>query len=67
MRCYRDSKSCRITTDFWANLDAVTAPTEYQKHGTGGDARGQPTPTNSVSHGSSWTLIRKIMVGAAFD
>ena len=41
-----------ITTDFWANLDAVTGPSEYQKHGTGGDATGQPTQTNSISHGS---------------
>ncbi len=56
-----------ITTDFWANLDAVTGPDEYQKHGTGGDAKGQPTQTNSISHGSPYTLIRKIMVGAAFD
>jgi TldD protein len=56
-----------ITTDFWANLDAVTGPSEYQKHGTGGDAKGQPTQTNSISHGSPYTLIRKVMVGAAFD
>ena len=54
-----------ITTDFWGNLDAVTH--ESQMHGTGGDAKGQPTQTNSISHGSPWLLIRKIMVGAAFD
>jgi TldD protein len=54
-----------ITTDFWGNLDAVTH--EWQMHGTGGDAKGQPTQTNSISHGSPWLLIRKIMVGAAFD
>lgn len=56
-----------ITTDFWGNLDGITGPKEYQKHGTGGDAKGQPTQTNSISHGSPWLLIRKIMVGAAFD
>jgi len=56
-----------ITTDFWGNLDGITGPNEYQKHGTGGDAKGQPTQTNSISHGSPWLLIRKIMVGAAFD
>jgi TldD protein len=54
-----------ITTDFWGNLDGVTK--EWQMHGTGGDAKGQPTQTNSISHGSPWLLIRKIMVGAAFD
>ena len=56
-----------ITTDFWGNLDGITGPAEYQKHGTGGDAKGQPTQTNSISHGSPWLLIRKMMVGAAFD
>jgi TldD protein len=56
-----------ITTDFWANLDGTTGANEYQKHATGGDAKGQPTQTNSISHGSPWLLIRKMMVGAAFD
>jgi TldD protein len=56
-----------ITTDFWGNLDGITGPKEWQMHGTGGDAKGQPTQTNSISHGSPWLLIRKIMVGAAFD
>jgi TldD protein len=56
-----------ITTDFWGNLDGMTGPKQYEKHGTGGDAKGQPTQTNSISHGSPWLLIRKIMVGAAFD
>jgi TldD protein len=46
-----------ITTDFWANLDAVTGPDEWEMHGTGGDAKGQPTQTQSLSHGSpgSWS------------
>jgi TldD protein len=56
-----------ITTDFWGNLDGMTGPKEYQKFGTGGDAKGQPTQTNSISHGSPFILIRKMMVGAAFD
>ena len=56
-----------ITTDFWKNLDGITGPKEWQMHGTGGDAKGQPTQTNSISHGSPWLLIRKINVGAAFD
>lgn len=56
-----------ITTDFWANLDAVTGPAEWQMFGTGGDAKGQPTQTNAISHGSPWLLVRNIMTGAAFD
>jgi TldD protein len=56
-----------ITTDFYANLDGVTGKEQWQMHGTGGDAKGQPTQSNSISHGSPWMLIRKIMVGAAFE
>ena len=56
-----------ITTDFWGNLDGITGPKEWQMHGTGGDAKGQPTQSNSISHGSPWLLIRNIMVGSAYD
>ncbi|HEY0872764.1 MAG TPA: TldD/PmbA family protein [Vicinamibacterales bacterium] len=55
-----------ITTDFWGNLDAISGKEHWQMHGTGGDAKGQPTQTNSISHGSPWLRIRRIMVGAAF-
>jgi TldD protein len=56
-----------ITTDFWGNLDAISGKAEWQMHGTGGDAKGQPTQINSISHGSPWVRIRKILVGAAFE
>jgi TldD protein len=56
-----------ITTDFFANLDAVTGPDEWRMYGTGGDAKGQPVQTNSISHGSPYMRIRNIMVGAAFS
>jgi TldD protein len=55
-----------ITTDFWANLDGITGRGEWQMHGTGGDAKGQPTQSNSISHGSPWLLVRNIMVGGAY-
>jgi TldD protein len=55
-----------ITTDFWANLDAISGPESWEMHGTGGDAKGQPVQTNSISHGSPYLRIRGIMVGAAF-
>ena len=38
----------------------------WKMHGTGGDAKGQPTQTNSISHGSPHIRIKKIMVGAAY-
>jgi TldD protein len=55
-----------ITTDFWGNLDATSGKESWEMHGTGGDAKGQPTQTNSISHGSPYLRIKKIMVGAAF-
>jgi TldD protein len=55
-----------ITTDFWANLDAIGGPESWKMFGTGGDAKGQPTQTNSISHGSPTIRIKKIMVGAAY-
>jgi TldD protein len=55
-----------ITTDFWANLDAVGPKEAWEHHGLTGDAKGQPVQSNHPSHGSSPCLIRKIMVGAAY-
>ena len=55
-----------ITTDFWGNLDAISGKESWRMFGTGGDAKGQPTQTNSISHGSPWLRIRKILVGAAY-
>jgi TldD protein len=55
-----------ITTDFWANLDALTGRDQWEMHGTGGDAKGQPTQTNSISHGSPYLRIKRILVGAAY-
>jgi TldD protein len=55
-----------ITTDFWGNLDAISGKDSWRMFGTGGDAKGQPTQTNSISHGSPWLRIRRIMVGAAY-
>jgi TldD protein len=55
-----------ITTDFWGNLDAISGKESWQMYGTGGDAKGQPTQTQNISHGSPWLRIKKIMVGGAF-
>ncbi|HWF84886.1 MAG TPA: metallopeptidase TldD-related protein, partial [Vicinamibacterales bacterium] len=55
-----------ITTDFWANLDAIGNQDTWRMYGTGGDAKGQPAQTNSISHGCPWLRIKKIMVGAAY-
>jgi TldD protein len=55
-----------ITTDFWANLDLIGSQETWKMFGTGGDAKGQPTQTNSISHGSPHIRIKRIMVGAAY-
>ena len=55
-----------ITTDFWGNLDAISGKESWEMHGTGGDAKGQPTQTNSISHGSPYLRIKKMLVGAAY-
>jgi TldD protein len=55
-----------ITTDFWANLDAISGKESWRMFGTGGDAKGQPTQTNSITHGSPYLRIRRIMIGAAY-
>jgi TldD protein len=56
-----------ITTDFFANLDAVGPPETWEHHGMGGDAKGQPVQSNRPSHGSAPMLIRRIMVGTAYS
>ena len=55
-----------ITTDYWANLDLIGSAETWKMFGTGGDAKGQPTQTNSISHGSPYIRIKKILVGAAY-
>jgi TldD protein len=55
-----------ITTDFWANLDLLGDRSSWRMFGTGGDAKGQPTQTNSITHGAPHIRIKKIMVGAAY-
>jgi TldD protein len=56
-----------ITTDFWANLDAVSGKESWEMFGTTGDAKGQPVQINHPSHGSPWLRVRRIMVGAAYS
>ena len=43
------------------NLDGMTGPKEYMKFGAGRRCERTPTQTNSISHGSPWILIRKMI------
>ena len=50
------------TPDFWQACDATAGPSYWGQYGTTGDAKGEPTQINSISHGCSPTRFRKIDV-----
>ena len=55
-----------ITTDFWANLDAISGKDSWQMFGTTGDAKGQPSRSIIRRTGRRQIRIKRIMVGAAY-
>ncbi|MGQ0764963.1 MAG: TldD/PmbA family protein [Gemmatimonadota bacterium] len=50
------------TPEFWAALDMVGGPASYELCGAFGDAKGQPSQSNAVSHGCVPTRHRQINV-----
>ncbi len=50
------------TPDFWQACDGTAGPAYWRQYGTTGDAKGEPTQINSISHGCSPTRFRKINV-----
>lgn len=50
------------TPDFWQACDATAGPAYWRQYGTTGDAKGEPTQINSISHGCSPTRFRGIDV-----
>ena len=50
------------TPDFWQACDGTAGPAFWRQYGTTGDAKGEPTQINSISHGCSPTRFRKINV-----
>jgi TldD protein len=50
------------TTDFWRACDGIAGPSFWQQYGSGGDAKGEPTQINSMSHGCSPARFRGINV-----
>jgi TldD protein len=50
------------TPQFWASLDAVGSPHFYKLGGSFFDGKGQPSQSNSVSHGSSYCRFRGVNV-----
>jgi TldD protein len=50
------------TPDFWQACDGTAGPSYWRQFGTTGDAKGEPTQINSISHGCSPTRFRQINV-----
>ncbi len=50
------------TPDFWSACDGTAGPSYWRQFGTTGDAKGEPTQINSISHGCSPTRFRQINV-----
>ena len=48
------------TPDFWQACDGIAGPSFFQQFGTSGDAKGEPTQINAMSHGCSPARFRKI-------
>ena len=47
------------TPDFWQACDGTAGPAYWRQYGTTGDAKGEPTQINSISHGCSPTRFRR--------
>ena len=50
------------TPDFWQACDGTAGPAYWRQYGTTGDAKGEPTQINSISHGCAPTRFRQINV-----
>jgi TldD protein len=50
------------TTDFWKACDALGDERTYGRFGTPGDAKGQPTQSNSMNHDCPAARFRGISV-----
>jgi TldD protein len=50
------------TPDFWQACDGTAGPAYCRQYGTTGDAKGEPTQINSISHGCAPTRFRGINV-----
>ena len=50
------------TPDFWQACDGIAGPAYWSQCGTTGDAKGEPTQINSISHGCSPSRFRQVDV-----
>jgi TldD protein len=50
------------TTDFWQACDGIAGPSYWQQWGAMNDGKGEPSQSNSVSHGCSPARFRQVNV-----
>ncbi len=50
------------TPDFWQACDGIAGPSYWQPYGTTGDAKGEPTQINAMTHGCSPSRFRQVNV-----
>jgi TldD protein len=62
-RMLRDATYMGVTPKFWAGLDAVAGPDEWQLYGLTNCGKGQPGQHAHVSHGTSAGRFRNVQVG----
>ncbi len=61
-RMLRDVAYEGRTPEFWNSLDMLGGASTYELGGTFGDAKGQPSQSNAVSHGCPPTRFRNVRV-----
>jgi TldD protein len=62
-RMLKDPTYTGVTPRFWAGLDAVAGPEEWQLYGLTNCGKGQPGQHAHVSHGASPARFRSIQIG----
>jgi TldD protein len=62
-RMLRDATYMGVTPKFWAGLDAIAGPEEWQLYGLTNCGKGQPGQHAHVSHGTTAGRFRNVQVG----
>ena len=61
----RNPSYAGVTPEFWAKLDAVCSPSEWQLWGLLNCGKGEPGQLAHVSHGAAPARFRGVTVGIA--
>jgi TldD protein len=64
-RLYRNPSYAGVTPEFWAGLDAVCSPDEWQLWSVLNCGKGEPGQSIRASHGTAPASFRGVRVGVA--